>query len=99
MSLRYSAGTISPRLHTVYTRLTLGDSLDEDTEVGLALVEGLGALAETTGKTVVDESGLDDLLESVLDRHRAGLVGDLGDLDLGGGGVGSSLGSSVRHFG
>lgn len=34
--------------------LGLGDSLDENTEVSLALVEGLGGLAETTGKTVVD---------------------------------------------
>lgn len=33
--------------------LGLSDGLDEDTEVSLALVEGLGGLAETTGKTVV----------------------------------------------
>lgn len=49
--------------------LGLGDSLDEDTEVSLLLVKSLGALPQTPGKTVVDESGLDDLLESVLDRH------------------------------
>lgn len=34
--------------------LGLGDGLDENTEVSLALVESLGGLAETTGKTVVD---------------------------------------------
>lgn len=33
--------------------LGLGDGLDENTEVSLALVEGLGGLAETAGKTVV----------------------------------------------
>jgi hypothetical protein len=33
--------------------LGLGDGLDEDTEVSLTLVEGLGGLAETTGKTIV----------------------------------------------
>lgn len=33
--------------------LGLGDGLDENAEVGLALVEGLGRLAETAGKTVL----------------------------------------------
>lgn len=36
--------------------------LDEDTQMGLALVESLGALAETTGETVVDEGVFQDLL-------------------------------------
>jgi len=36
--------------------LGLSDSLDEDTEVRLALVEGLGRLAETAGETVVAKS-------------------------------------------
>lgn len=95
--MRYSAGTISPRLHTVYTTLTLGDSLDEDTEVGLALVEGLGALAETTGKTVVDQGDLENALERIVDGHlaAAGLGGDLDILGLGDGGVGNGL-FSVR---
>lgn len=87
--------------------LGLGDGLDENTEVSLALVEGLGGLAETTGKTVVDlrrqrylhpkthEGSLDDLLEGLLDRHGARVVGDLDLLDLLRG-VGS-VGSGVRH--
>jgi hypothetical protein len=83
---------------TARAELTLGDGLNEDTEVGLSLVEGLGGLSETSGKTVVDEGSLDDLLEGILDRHGSRLVGDIGDLDLGGGGVGSNVGSSVRHF-
>lgn len=78
-------------------KLTLGDSLDEDTEVSLLLVKSLGALPQTPGKTVVDESGLDDLLESVLDRHGAGLGGDLDLLGLDFGVVGSGFRSSVRH--
>lgn len=77
--------------------LGLGDSLDEDTEVSLLLVKSLGALPQTPGKTVVDESGLDDLLESVLDRHGAGLGGDLDLLGLDFGVVGSGFRSSVRH--
>lgn len=78
-------------------KLTLGDSLDEDTEVSLLLVKSLGALPQTPGKTVVDESGLDDLLESVLDRHGAGRGGDLDLLGLDFGVVGSGFRSSVRH--
>lgn len=77
--------------------LGLGDSLDKDTEVSLLLVKSLGALPQTPGKTVVDESGLDDLLESVLDRHGAGLGGDLDLLGLDFGVVGSGFRSSVRH--
>ena len=42
--------------------LCLGARLDEHAEVGLAFVQGLGALAETTSKTVVDEGVLQDLL-------------------------------------
>lgn len=42
--------------------LGLRAGLDEDAKVGLTLVEGLGALTETTGETVVNESVLQDLL-------------------------------------
>ena len=42
--------------------LGLSAGLDEDAEVGLTLVEGLGALAETAGETVVNEGVLQDLL-------------------------------------
>ena len=45
--------------------------LDEDAKMGLALVEGLGGLTETTGKTVVDESVLQDLL-CTIGRNIAG---------------------------
>ena len=31
--------------------------------MGLALIEGLGGFAETTGETIVNESGLQDLLQ------------------------------------
>ena len=44
--------------------LGLRAGLDEDAEVGLTLVEGLGALAETAGEAVVNESVLQDLLQS-----------------------------------
>lgn len=62
--------------------------LVENAHVGLAAVEGLGSLAETAGKTVVDESQLQDTLEGVENRHLAlrGIARDLnlvGDLDLG----------------
>ena len=42
--------------------LSLRASLDEDAKVGLTLIEGLGALTETTSETVVDEGVLQDLL-------------------------------------
>lgn len=47
--------------------LLLGAGLDEDTEVSLTSVEGLGALSETSGKSIVDEGLLEDLLRR---RHR-----------------------------
>lgn len=47
--------------------LLLGAGLDEDTEVSLTSVEGLGALSETSGKSIVDEGLLEDLLWR---RHR-----------------------------
>lgn len=43
--------------------LGLSASLDEDAQVGLAFVEGLGALAETASKTVVNKGVLQNLLE------------------------------------
>jgi hypothetical protein len=71
--------------------------LVEDTHVRLATVEGLGSLAETTGKTVVDQGDLEDALERIVDGHlaAAGLGGDLDILGLGDGGVGNGL-FSVR---
>ena len=43
--------------------LRFGASLDENAQVGLTLVQGLGALAETASKPVVDESVFQNLLE------------------------------------
>ena len=37
--------------------------LDQDTQVGLALIEGLGGFTETTSETIVKESGFQDLLQ------------------------------------
>lgn len=42
--------------------LLLVARLDENAEVGLTTVKGLGALSQATGKTIVDESLLEDLL-------------------------------------
>ena len=42
--------------------LGLSAGLDENAQMSLALVEGLGALAETASETVVNESVLQDLL-------------------------------------
>lgn len=42
--------------------LSLRAGLDEDAKVSLTLVEGLGALAQATGKTVVDKGVLQNLL-------------------------------------
>ena len=61
-------------------------SLVQDAHVRLAAVEGLGRLAETAGKTVVDESELEDTLEGLEDRHLALSGGGIGRyLDLLGG--------------
>jgi hypothetical protein len=54
-----SSGCLAPLHPSQFTQLTLGDGLDEDTEVSLTLVESLGRLAETTGKAVVDKGGLE----------------------------------------
>lgn len=62
--------------------LGLVAGLDENAKVGLTTVEGLGALTQTTGETVVDESLLENLLESILDGHGALGGSGLGDLDL-----------------
>jgi hypothetical protein len=73
-------------------------ALVENTHVGLAAVEGLGGLAETTGKTVVDQSNAEDTLQSIEDGHLAASAGISGNLDLiggGNGGVGHGL-FSVR---
>ena len=61
-------------------------SLVEDAHVSLATVKGLGGLTETAGKTVVDESELEDTLEGLEDRHLALSGGGIGRyLDLLGG--------------
>lgn len=61
-------------------------SLVQDAHVRLAAVEGLGSLTETAGKTVVDESELEDTLEGLEDRHLALSGGGIGRyLDLLGG--------------
>lgn len=74
-------------------------ALVQDTHMGLATVEGLGGLAETTGKTVVDERDAEDALERVEDAHLAG-AGVGADFDfIGGGDGGVGLGLfSVRLF-
>ena len=61
-------------------------SLDQHTEVGLATVESLGALAETTSKTVVNQSLLKDFLKSIFDAQTTSLGSgsDLCLFDIGG---------------
>lgn len=49
--------------------LGLSACLDEDAQVGLALVQGLGALAETAGETVVNEGVFQDLLLKMLNNR------------------------------
>jgi hypothetical protein len=67
-------------------------SLVQDAHVRLATVEGLGSLTETAGKTVVDESELENTLEGLKDGHLAlsgrGIGGNLNLLDLLGGDYG-----------
>lgn len=55
--------------------------LVENAHVSLAAVEGLGGLAETTGKTVVHQSELQNTLEGILNGHLA-LGGISGHFDL-----------------
>jgi hypothetical protein len=74
----------------------LAESLDEflvhrlvavvgqDAEKGLTLVQSLGGLVKAAGETVVDEGGLQDLLDGGVDVHRAGGHGDRGVVDGGG---------------
>ena len=73
-------------------------SLVEDAHVSLAAVEGLGGLAQTAGKTVVDERELQHALESLKDGHLALAGGGIGaDFDLGGrGNLGLGIVFSVR---
>jgi hypothetical protein len=53
--------------------------------VCLATVEGLGGLAQTAGKSVVDEGELENALERLKDGHLALAASLIGrDLDLGG---------------
>ena len=59
--------------------------LVENAHVRLTTVEGLGGLAQTTGKSVVDEGELENALESLKDAHLALTAGSIGrDLNLGG---------------
>lgn len=70
-------------------------ALVQDTHVGLAAVESLGGLTETTGKTIVDEGDAQNTLEGVQDGHLAG-AGIGRDLDLVGRGDGGCGLFSVR---
>lgn len=75
-------------------------ALVEDTHVGLTAVEGLGSLAQTTGKAVVDQRDAQDTLQSVEDGHlaAAGVGRNLDLIGGGNGGVGLGL-FSVRLCG
>jgi hypothetical protein len=58
--------------------------LVEDAHVCLAAIQGLGGLAQTAGKSVVDQGELENALEGLEDRHLA-LAGGIGanfDFDL-----------------
>ena len=43
--------------------LGLGTGLDEDTQVSLAFIEGLGGFAKAAGETIVNESSLQNFLQ------------------------------------
>lgn len=70
-------------------------ALVQDTHVGLAAVEGLGGLTETTGKTVVDQGDAQNTLKGVQDGHLAA-AGIGRNLDLLSGGDGGCGLFSVR---
>lgn len=73
------------RNNELLVRLLLA-GLVQDAHVRLATVEGLGRLAETASKTVVDERELEHALESLEDGHLALSGGGIGrNLDLLGG--------------
>lgn len=56
--------------------------LIENAHVRLATVQGLGRLAQTAGKTIVDQGDLEDTLQGLEDGHLA--LGGVGaDLDIG----------------
>lgn len=61
--------------------------LVQDTHVSLAAVKGLGGLAQTAGKAVVNQGQLQDTLEGVENRHlaRGGIGRNLDLLLLNGG--------------
>jgi len=69
---------------------------DEDAEMGLALVQSLGALTKTASETIMDEGVLQNLLKSLL-YGKFTFRGLGGDLDDGFGGNGNVI-SSVRHL-
>jgi hypothetical protein len=73
--------------------------LVENAHVRLATVEGLGRLAQTAGKSVVDEGELENALERLEHAHLALTAGCIGrDLDLGGrADLGLGIVFSVRH--
>lgn len=60
---------------------SLSAGFDQDAEVGCSTVESLCAFSQSTSKTVVVESVLEDLLESFFNRHLA-CWGSLCDFDL-----------------
>jgi hypothetical protein len=65
------------RNNELLVRLLLA-CLVQDTHVCLTTVEGLGSLAETAGKTVMDESELENALERLKDGHLALAAGGIG---------------------
>jgi len=69
--------------------------LDENAKMGLALVQGLGGLTETAGKSIVDKGIFQDLLEGILNGHLTlrSLSSNFGD-----GGLNGNFISSVRHL-
>lgn len=57
-------------------------SLVQDAHMGLATVKSLSSLTETTGKTIVDKSDLQDTLQCVQDRHGAACGGIGGNFNF-----------------
>jgi hypothetical protein len=74
--------------------------LVEDTHVRLTTIESLGCFAQTTGKTVMDESEFEYTFQGIEDRHRSRrCTGISRDFDFIGSGDGGGGLFSVRHIG
>ena len=72
-------------------------ALVQDTHVSLTTVQGLSGLAQTTGKSVVDERDTENSLQGIQDGHLATGASVGRNLDLIGGDNGVGLGLfSVR---